>query len=125
MAARGEMIPCMRADEIVIDDAVVGWVEVRDDGVMVRECQRWEDGDQALLRLSPVADQALPLELVAESEPIRGDQEATGLRSFTSGRARDGAGGTPAVAELTEEEEEKKRKEKAMAAERVMQVTPT
>lgn len=79
MAFHGEELPGRRIDEIVINYAMVRGVEARGDGVVVGECEGGEDGDEAGLRLGPIGNEAADvgrwgLELVSESEPIRGDE---------------------------------------------------
>lgn len=56
MAGHGEFVAGDGVEEEVVDDAVVGRVEAGDDGVVVGECEGWEHGDEAGLRLRAVLD---------------------------------------------------------------------
>lgn len=69
---------------MVVNYAVVGRVKASGDGVVVGECEGGEDGDEAGLGLGPIGDEAgdvwsWGLELVSESEPVRGDEEDDGF----------------------------------------------
>ena len=48
VVGHAEVVPRDWVGEVVVDDAVGGGVEAGDDGVVVGECERGEDGDQAL-----------------------------------------------------------------------------
>ena len=80
MVGHVELVPRDRVGEVVVDDAVGGGVEASDDGVVVGECERGEDGDQALGGGGAIGKEAADvreggLELVPEAEAVRGYEQ--------------------------------------------------
>lgn len=72
-----------RVDEVVVDDTVVGRIESGDDRIVVGEGEGRENRDKPGLRFGAIGDQAMDVgrggfELVAEAEPIGGDEEEHG-----------------------------------------------
>lgn len=80
----GEVVPRDGIGEVVVDDAVGGGVEAGDDGVVVGEGERGEDGDQALGGGCAIGEEAADvreggLVLVPEAEAVRGNEQHHGL----------------------------------------------
>ena len=80
VVGHAEVVPRDWVGEVVVDDAVGGGVEAGDDGVVVGECERGEDGDQALGGGGAIGEEAAEvreggLELVPEAEAIRGYEQ--------------------------------------------------
>jgi hypothetical protein len=96
----GEVVPRDGIGEVVVDDVVGGGVEAGDNGVVVGEGERGEDGDQALGGGCAVGEDAVDvreggLVLVPEAEAIRGNEQHHGLGERTCGggrRSHDGDG---------------------------------
>jgi len=87
MVLHVEVVPRDGVGEVVVDDAVGGGVEAGDDGVVVGEGERGEDGDQALGGGGPIGEEAADvrergLVLVPEAEAVRGYEQHHGLREL-------------------------------------------
>lgn len=92
-----EVVPRDGIGEVVVDDAVGGGVEAGDDGVVVGEGERGEDGDQALGGGGAIGEEAADvreggLELVPEAEAVRGYEQHHRLLELGE-RPRGGGGG--------------------------------
>ena len=84
MVFHGEVVPRDGIGEVVVDDVVGGGVEVGDDGVVAREGERGEDGDQALGGGCAAGEEVMDVQegglvLVPEAEAIRGNEQHHGL----------------------------------------------
>lgn len=85
MVSHVEVVPRDGVGEVVVDDAVGGGVQTGDDGVVVGEGERGEDGDQALGGGGAIGEEAADvrergLVLVPEAEAVGGYEQHHGLR---------------------------------------------
>ena len=111
VVGHAEVVPRDWVGEVVVDDAVGGGVEAGDDGVVVGECERGEDGDQALGGGGAIGEEAAEvreggLELVPEAEAIRGYEQHHRLLELGERPRGGGDRGHGGVEGRAEDEEE-------------------
>jgi hypothetical protein len=90
MTCHGEFVTGDWIVEEVVDDAVVRRVETSDDGVMIRESESWENGNETCDGFSAVGDETVDVgswgfELVTETETVGGNEDDDGMREFFEG----------------------------------------